>query len=62
MADQEDLVELAIKIVKDRALPYNLIVEKVEGDLIQARNNWGSRIVYKQLDEDHFELQPPTED
>ncbi len=44
--ENADLIQLAEDIMTKRALPYSLIVEKVEGDEIFVRNNWGTHIKY----------------
>ncbi|MHA1732571.1 MAG: hypothetical protein ACTSU5_11560 [Promethearchaeota archaeon] len=58
--EQMDLVKLAEEIREKRALPYNLIVEKVEGNRVVARNNWGSHLEYE-IDGEHFKLVSPIE-
>ena len=56
MSQKEDFIELEEDIRISRQLPYTLTVEKVEGNIIYARNLWGNNVKYRKLGESQYEL------
>ena len=55
---EEDFRSLEDDIKSKRHLPYTLIVEKVDGDLIYAHNQWGNDVVYKKEDGNYHLIIP----
>ena len=53
---EEDFRELEDEIKNKRRLPYTLIVEKIEGDLIYTHNQWGNDVVYKKKDGNYYPM------
>ena len=45
-SEEEDFVFLADDIQEKRQLPYSVTVQKVEGDVIYAHNQWGNDVRY----------------
>ncbi|MHA1745253.1 MAG: hypothetical protein ACTSWW_04600 [Promethearchaeota archaeon] len=45
-SEEEDFMFLADDIQEKRHLPYSVIVEKVEGDIIYTHNQWGNDVRY----------------
>jgi hypothetical protein len=54
--DLEDFEFYEEDIREKRQLPYTLTVEKIEGELIYAHNQWGNNCVYRVLENGHYEL------
>lgn len=51
--DEEDLAYLEDNIRNARQLPYTITVERVEGDIAYAKNQWGNTMKYKIVDDDY---------
>ena len=61
--DENDFEFYAEEIQEKRRLPYSLIVEKIEGDIIFTQNQWGNAVKYKHnIVKDNFDIITDTED
>lgn len=50
-----NLEELEMDLREKRQLPYTLIVEKIEGDVIYTHNQWGNNVKYRKKG-DNYEI------